>query len=148
MKLPISSKPFTGLLAALFVICLAGCKEDIALLDDNGKVIGKGTLEITANFPSPARLTLDGKEYTGLWNVAKIYEADLARSRRLISDRAYMAYETGDDPEQLKHGHANLTAGDGSTIQCDFYYRRQPGAGSCNEDGKQLKLRVQRPGYS
>lgn len=148
MKRPISFKPFTGLLAALFVICLAGCKEDITLLDDNGKVIGKGMLEITANFPSPAHLTLAGKKYTGFWNVEKIYEEGLARSRHLISDRAFAAYEIGNDPDQLKHGRADLSSADGSKIQCDFYYRSQPGTGSCDVGGRQLILRVQRPGYS
>jgi hypothetical protein len=139
----ILSKSGACLLAALFVVCLSGCEEDLALLDDSGKIVGKGVLEITANFPSPAHLLFDGKEYSGLWSVAKIYEEGLAKSRRLISDRAYTAYELGNDPTQLKHGHASLAAGDGSKIQCDYYYRSQPGMGSCNLDGKQLKLTVQ-----
>ena len=139
------SKPGYCLLTALFVICLSGCKEDFALLDDSGKIVGKGVLETTANFPSPAHLTLEGKEYTGLWNETKIYEADVAKSRRLISARAYTAYENGNDPDQLKRGHASFTADTGSKIECDFYYRRQPGAGSCDIDGKQqLKLTVQK----
>ena len=137
------SKPRASLLAALFALCLAGCQEDLALLDGNNNVVGKGVLEITASFPSPAHLMLDGKEYAGLWNVAKIYEESLARSRRLISNRAYMAYEIGNDPAQLKHGHISFAAGDGSKIQCDFYYRSQPGKGRCDMDGKQLQLTVQ-----
>jgi hypothetical protein len=143
MTLPILSKPGTCLLTAFFVICLAGCKEDLTLFDDSGKVVGKGVLEVTAIFPSPVRLMLDSKEYTGLWSAEKIYEAGLAKSRRLISDRAYMSYKAGNDPAQLKHGHANLTAGDNSKIQCDFYYRGRPSEGSCDMEGKRLKLTVQ-----
>lgn len=142
MKPIILPKPCSCLLVALFVICLAGCEEDIILSDGSGKIIGKGVLEITANSPSPARLVLDGKEYSGSWSTENIYEANLAKSRRLIGDRAYLAYETGNDPAQLKHGHASLMAGDGLKIQCDFYYRSQPNAGSCDMDGKQLKLTV------
>ena len=122
MTQPILIKPSTLLLTAFFVICLAGCKKDIDLLDDSGKIIGKGALEITASFPSPTRLILDGKEYTGLWKMAKIYEKDLAKSRRLAGGHAYTAYMIGNDPAQLKHEHASLTAGDGSEIECDFYF--------------------------
>lgn len=143
MKLPILAKPCARLLTAFFAICLAGCQKNIALLDDSGKVVGKGTFEITASFPSPALLTLDGKEYTGHWETTKIYEEDLSRQRRLTSDRAYTTYMIGNDPAQLKHGHAGFTAGDGSKIECDFYYRNQRGGGSCSMGGKQLKLTVQ-----
>lgn len=136
-------KPLASLLAALFALCLAGCEEDIALLDGNNKVVGNGVLQITANFPSPAHLTLAGKEYDGLWNVAKVYEASMAKSRRLMSGRAYTAYMIGNDPAQLKHGHASFTAGDGSKLQCDFYYRSQPGKGKCDMDGNPLQLKVQ-----
>lgn len=144
MTLPILFRPSICLLTVFFVACLSGCKEDIALLDDSGKIVGIGVLEITANFPSPAHLLFDGKEYTGFWNRAKIYEANLAKSRRLISDRAYTAYELGNDPTQLKHGYASFIAGDSLKIQCDFYYRDQPRMGSCDFDGKQLKLTMQR----
>ena len=143
MTQPILIKPSTLLLTAFFVICLAGCKKDIDLLDDSGKIIGKGALEIIASFPSPARLILAGNEYTGFWKMTKIYEEDLAKRRRSISGHAYTTYMIGNDPAQLKHGHASFTAGDESKIECDFYYRNQPGAGSCDMDGKQLKLTVQ-----
>jgi hypothetical protein len=134
----------TSLLAAFAILGLAGCQEDFSLLDDSGKVVGKGVLEITANFPSPAHLLMGGKEYAGSWSAQKIYERSLAKVRHHLSDRAYVAYEIGNDPAQLKHGHANLTAGDGSKIQCDFYYRGQPAKGSCDMDGKRLQLTVQR----
>lgn len=137
-------RPLIGMPAALFALCLAGCQQDFALLDGTGRVIGRGELEITANFPSPVHLLMDGKEYAGFWSVNKIYENSLVRSRRLISDRAYAAYEAGNDPAQLKHGHASLTAGDGSEIQCDFYYRTQPGKGGCDMDGKRFQPTVQR----
>ena len=135
-----------SLMAALFALCLAGCQEqeDFFLLDDNNNVVGKGMLEITANFPSPAHLILAGKEYAGRWKVGKIYEEELAKSRRLISDRAYMAYEVGNDPEQLKYGQASFSADDGSKIQCDFYFRSQPGKGKCDIGGKQLQLMLKR----
>ncbi len=134
------------LLGVLFLSCLTGCKEDIALLDAGGQVVGKGALEITATFPSPAHLMLDGKEYTGYWNRDRIYEEPLARSRRLISEHAYTAYEVGNDPAQLKHGQTSLTASDGSEVRCDFYYRSQPVAGHCDAAGKQLKLIVHQYG--
>lgn len=143
MTQPILIKPSTLLLTAFFVICLAGCKKDIDLLDDSGKIIGKGALEITASFPSPTRLILDGNEYTGLWKMTKIYEEDFAKLRRSISGRAYTTYMIGNDPAQFRHGHASFTAGDGSKIECDFYYRNQSGVGSCDMGGKQLKLTVQ-----
>ena len=143
MTLPTLSKPFARLLIAFLVICLAGCKEDFALLDDSGNIVGKGTFKTSANFPSPARLTFDGKEYTGLWDVEKIYEEGLAESRRLVSERAYIAYEVGNDPKQLKHGHASFSASDGSKIQCNFYFRIQPDVGICDMDGKQLTLTVE-----
>ncbi len=133
-------------LGSVFLLCLTGCKEDIALLDASGKIVGKGVLQISATFPSPAHLMLDGKEYTGFWIRDRIYEERLARSRRLISERAYIAYEVGNDPAQLKHGQASLTAKDGSGIRCDFYYRSQPVAGHCEAGGKLLNLMVQHYG--
>jgi hypothetical protein len=88
-------KPAIPLLTVFLVLCLSGCQQDLALQDESGKIVGQGTLEITANFPS-----------------------------------------------HLKHGHASFTADDGSKIECDIYYRGQPGAGSCDVAGKQLKLTV------
>lgn len=135
-------KPGIPLLAAFLALCLSGCQQDITLLDESGKIVGQGALKVTATFPSPAHLTLDGKEYSGAWSVVKIYEASMAKSRRLLSNRAALAYMSGNDPAYLKHGHVSFTAGDGSKIECDIYYRGKPGAGSCGVDGKQLKLTV------
>lgn len=143
MTRPFLAKPHQLLLTAFLVTCLAGCTKDISLLDNNGNIVGKGTLKISADFPSPAYLMLDGKQYTGHWEAAKIYEEDMAKSRRLISQLAYTTYMIGNDPAQLKHGHASLTSSDGSKIECDFYYRHQLGGGSCSMEGKQLKLTVQ-----
>ena len=142
MTLPILSKIGARLLIVFLVICLTGCKEDFALLDDSGNIVARGTFNMNENFPSPAQLTFNGKEYTGQWRATNIYEESLARSRRLISEHAYLAYELGVDPKQLKHGYASLIAGDGSKIQCDFYYRTQPDQGSCDIDGKILALTV------
>ena len=141
MTLPLS-KLGARLLIAFLVIFLAGCKEDFALLDDIGNIVGTGSLELTANFPSPAHLTFDGKEYTGQWSTTDIYEADLDKSRRLMGERAYLANQFGGDHRQLKHGHASLTAGNGSKVSCDFFYRIQPDQGSCDIDGKHLTLTV------
>jgi hypothetical protein len=133
----------TILVTLFFVMALAGCKKDISLVDDGGNIIGKGELEVTANSPFPARLTLYGKKYIGEWNSKKIYEEDLARHSRLIGGHAYATYMIGNDSAQLKHGHASFAAADGSGIECDFYYRNQPNAGSCYKDGIQLHLTVQ-----
>jgi len=146
MTLSISSKPVAWLLSTILVICLVGCKKDVALLDDGGQVVGKGVFEITASFPSPGHLVLDGKEYTGDWRATKVYESSMAKSRRLRSARAYRNYMIGNDAAQLKHGHASLIADDGSKIQCDYYYRHQSGTGSCDVDGRQLKLTVEQNG--
>jgi hypothetical protein len=97
-------------------------------------------LKSTMNYPSPVLLILDGKKYTGLWNAKRIYEKSLAESRRMISERALLAYEVGNDPHQLRHGQASLAASDGSKIQCNFYYRIQPYVGICDIDGKQMSL--------
>lgn len=141
MLLPVIYKPGT-LMVFVLVLCLPGCKKDFDLLNESGQTVGKGVLEITANFPSPAHLMLDGKEYEGVWRVTKVYEASLAKSRRLLSNRAYTTYIIGNDPAQLKHGHASLSAGDGSKVECNFDYRGEPKSGSCDIDGKQLKLTV------
>jgi len=51
MTLNILSKPGCCLLTALLVICLSGCKEDFALLDDSGKIVGKGRVGNNSEFP-------------------------------------------------------------------------------------------------
>lgn len=136
----IISKPRTAALIAIIAVSLTAC-TDIILSDENGNAVGK--LEVTANSPSPSHLTLNGKEFTGQWDVTKIYEEKVAKSRRLVSDRAYTEYMAGNYPDQLKHGHASFTGADESKVECDFYYRRRPHEASCQMDGKSLKLIMQ-----
>lgn len=64
----IISKPRTTALIAIIAVSLAAC-TDIILSDENGKAVGK--LGVAANAPSPAQLTLNGKEYTGQWDVQR-----------------------------------------------------------------------------
>lgn len=128
------------LLIVSAISLLTACKQDIALLDTDNTVVGKGVLEITASFPSPIKLAMDGKEFSGTWSRKKIYEAEVAKRHRLISTRSYEEYMRGDSRDQLYLGQASLTAQDGSVMACEFYYRAQPKEGTCKTGDKDLKL--------
>ncbi len=130
------------LISAALMLALCGCSDQLMLRDPSGKVVGKGVLQVTALFPSPVRLSLNGKDYSGNWDSKNIYEADMARSRRKLSERAYMTYMEGNDSAQLRHGEASMVSSDGSEMHCDFYYRGKPDQGNCKMDGKQLTLMV------
>lgn len=142
MKFATLCKLKSVIVSAVVILSLCGCKDQLLLQDPSGKVVGKGVLQVTALFPSPVKLSLDGKEYSGNWDRENVYEADMAKSRRKLSERAYMRYMEGNDAAQLRHGVANLVSIDGSEMHCDFYYRGKPDQGSCKLDGKQLTLMV------
>lgn len=129
-----------AILVVSILLTLAACKHDLTLSDANDVIVGNGTFEVSANSPSPAHVVLNGKEFTGTWNTTKVYEEDVAKRHRLISSRSYDTYMQGNAPDQLRLGHAVMTAQDGTEMTCDFYYRAQPKAGKCNVDGKELKL--------
>lgn len=142
MKFTTLYKQKSFLFSAALMLSLCGCTDQLMLQDPAGKAVGKGVLQVTALFPSPIHVSLDGKEYVGNWDSENVYEAEVARSRRRLSERAYMTYIEGNDANQLKHGEASLVSSDGSEMHCDFYYRGKPDQGRCNLDGKQLTLRV------
>ena len=130
------------ILAVSILLTLTACKQNLTLSDANNVIVGNGTLEVSANSPSPVKISIDGKEFSGTWSATKVYEEDVAKRHRLISTRSYDAYMQGNTPDQLRHGRAVLAAQDGTELTCDFYYRGQPKAGECNIDGKELKLRL------
>jgi hypothetical protein len=130
---------FTSVALMLF---LSGCKEQVILHDATGKIVGDGVLQVTALFPSPVHLSLGGKEFSGNWDRENIYEADVAKARRKLGERAYLTYIEGKDPSQLRHGEANLVSSDGSEMHCDFYYRDRPDQGNCKLDGQELTFVV------
>ncbi len=129
-----------SVLAISVMLFLTACKQDIALLDADNKIVGKGVLEVSANFPSPVKISTGGKEFSGTWTRKKIYEEDVAKRHRLISTRSYDEYMRGDSADQLYLGQAVLAAKDGAAIACEFYYRTQPKEGICKIDGAELKL--------
>lgn len=128
------------LLTVATLLSLTACKRDFNLLNADDIVVGNGSLEITANSPSPAHVVINGKEFSGTWNATKVYEADVAKRHRLISTRSYQAYMLGQSTDQLRYGRAVLTAQDGTEVVCEFYYRAQPKSGNCSLDGNNLKL--------
>lgn len=128
--------------AICLVLLLTACKQDITLFDANNAVVGNGVLEISANFPSPIRISMDGQEFSGTWARKKIYEAEIAKRHRLISTRSYAEYMRGDSANQLYLGHTILKAKDGTEMKCDFYYRTQPKAGQCTVDGIRLTINL------
>ena len=109
-------------LTACAMLMLSACQYDFSLIGADNSVIGKGTLEISANFPSPAHALITGKEFIGTWRVSKVYEPRAARRH------------------QLWHGHAVLIALDDAEMVCDFYYRSQPSSGNCSVDGESFRL--------
>lgn len=137
MKMGPIGKSVLAISAMLF---LTACKQDIALLDADNKVVGNGVLEVSANFPSPIKISMEGKEFSGTWTRKKIYEAEVAKRHRLISTRSYEEYMRGDSIDQLHLGQAVLTAQDGAEMACEFYYRAQPKEGICKINGKEQKL--------
>jgi len=76
---------------------------------------------IDANFPSPVRVNLNGKEFSGDWKESKIYEV-------------------GNAQDQLHQGTANLKANDGSEMACNFKYRSALESGACSLNGEVFKL--------
>ncbi|MGC2166368.1 MAG: hypothetical protein WA632_10170 [Gallionella sp.] len=142
MKFAALHKQTAVFTSAALMLLLSGCKEQVVLHDAAGKIVGNGVLQVTALFPSPVHLSLGGKEYSGNWDRENIYEADVAKARRKLGERAYMSYIEGNDPAQLRHGQANLLSSDGSEMHCDFYYRDKPDQGNCDLDGKQLTFMV------
>lgn len=95
---------------------------------------------IDANFPSPVRVNLNGKEFSGDWKASKIYEASLAKKYGLLGDAAYKTYKVGNAQDQLHQGTANLKANDGSEMACNFKYRSALESGACSLNGEVFKL--------
>lgn len=122
------------------ILLLTACQKDFALLNNEKAHVGKVTLEIDANFPSPVRATVNEKEFSGNWRAAKVYEAGLEKKYRLLGGAAYGNYKVGNARDQLYKGRANLTTRDGTEMTCDFYYRAQPISGHCRVDGNILEL--------
>lgn len=129
------------ILAVGLMITLAACHEEFTLHDANMAIVGKGSIETDANFPSPIAATVNGKNFSGTWSATKVYEPDMAKMHRHISSRSYNEYMRGDSEHQLSHGQANLTAQDGSKLECDFYYRARPESGDCKTDGINLTVK-------
>lgn len=130
------------MLAVGMLLTLTACKQDYILRDADNTIVGKGTLEVSANFPSPAHIDINGRRFSGSWSATRVYEADVAKRRRLLGTRSYEEYMQGNARDQLWHGQANLKDQNGTEMTCDFYYRGQPKSGSCKVDGTVLKLAV------
>ncbi len=131
-----------AMLAVGMLLTLAACKQDFTLRDANNAIVGSGTLEVSANAPSPAYVDMNGRKFSGNWSATRVYEADVAKRHRLLGTRSYEEYMQGNARDQLRHGQANLTDQNGTEMVCDFYYRGQPKSGSCNLEGAILKLEV------
>ena len=133
------------MLAVGMLLTLTACKQDFILRDANNAIVGNGTLEVSANFPSPAHVDINGRKFLGNWRATRVFEADVAKRHRLLGTRSYAEYMQGNARDQLLHGQANLTDQNGTEMVCDFYYRGQPKSGSCNLEGTVLKLAVPTP---
>ncbi len=127
-------------IAISLLLTVTACHRDFALLDTNGATVGKGNLEVNANSPSPAQFTIDNKNFSGTWSIDKLYESELAKRHRLISSNSYATYMQGNSEDQLKHGHAVLSAADGTQMECDFYYRTQPKFIDCIIGSRTIKM--------
>ena len=84
-----------AILAVGALLMLTACQQNFTLLDADNVIVGNGTLEVRANFPAPAHVAINGKEFSGSWSASKVYEADVAKRHRLISSRSYEAYMQG-----------------------------------------------------
>lgn len=130
------------MLAVGMLLPLAACKQDFTLRDANNTIVGTGTLEVSANAPSPAYVDMSGRKFSGSWSATRVYEADVAKRHRLLGTRSYEEYMQGNARDQLRHGQANLADQNGTEMVCDFYYLGQPKSGSCNLEGAVFKLSI------
>ena len=144
----IFTQPGKIMLAVGMLLILTACKQDYLLRDANNTIVGTGTLEVSANFPSPAYVDMNGRKFSGSWKATRVYEADVAKRHRLLGTRSYEEYMQGNARDQLWHSQANLTDQNGTKMVCDFYYRGQPKSGSCNLEGAIFKLSIPSGGES
>lgn len=122
--------------AVAAILALTACQESVTLLGKDNAVLGNGTIE-----PNGAvHVLLSGKEFSGIWKSTDIYDEETAKRHRLAGTRSYEAYMLGNTPDQLRHGHAVLTAQDGTEVICDVLYHGQPRLGNCIIDGESLEL--------
>ena len=131
------------ILATFVMLALTACQEDVSLLSENGAVIGKGTLVISASSTS-VNFIINNKAFTGSWKTTNAYDSEDEKRYQLMGSRSYEIYTMGNAPDQLRLARAQLVAQDGTEMTCDFYYRRQPRLGNCNMAGEPLKLVMQR----
>jgi hypothetical protein len=131
------------LLAGLFVLMLTACHEDIALLDQGGALVGKGTVEVRANSASSVNLTVNRKEFSGTWKTTKTYDQNDEKRYKLMGSRSYERYFSGNARRVLQRTHVELTAKDGEEMKCDFYYHRLPGVGTCSIGEKSITVAIQ-----
>lgn len=123
------------------LLMLTACHQEFSLLDANNTVVGKGSIETSAEYPAPVTAEVNGKKYSGTWQSTKVYEPNMAKMHRHLSTRSYDEYMRGDSSHQLKHGTANMSAEDGTQVECDFYYRSQPESGDCLMGDVSLTIR-------
>lgn len=93
------------------------------------------TLEISANFPSPAHASINGKNFLGSWSAKRVYDEALAKKYRLLGTEASERYMNGSSKEQSYQGQATLKDQDGMEMQCKFRYRGAVKAGDCSVNG-------------
>jgi hypothetical protein len=136
-----NSMRYQYLLTIGSLLLLSACHQEFTLLDSHNLIVGNGSLESSANSPSPVKAVINGKVFTGIWKAENVYEADMAKMHRLLGTRASNEYLIGNSSHQLKHGQALLTAQDGTHMECDFDYRTQPVSGSCNIDQSVLTIK-------
>lgn len=128
-------------LTACSMLLLAACHQEFILRDANNAVVGQGSIETSVEYPSPVTAVVSGKQFSGTWRASKEYEPEMAKMHRHLSTRSYEEYMRGDSAHQLRHGTANLTAEDGTQLECDFYYRTEPESGDCSLDGNTLTIK-------
>jgi len=127
------------------LLTLTACEDEFNLHYANNENIGKLKLQVTANFPSPAYAIVNGMEFAGEWDRAKIYEADIAKRHRLVGTKSYAEYMRGSSADQLNQGHATLVAKNNTKLECNFVYRSQFQSGSCSLNDDDQKIIMQKP---
>lgn len=122
--------------AVLAVLALTACKQNLTLLDQQKQPVGNIVLETDVSGPSPAHASLRGKEFSGEWDVKRIYDEATARKYRLMGSESYERYLTGSTSDQTYQGHATMKAQDATLMECEFKYRGSLKDGTCIVDGE------------
>ena len=123
-------------LPAGFLLGLFSSQQNFMLTTPDNNSVGQGMFETGSGHSIQVRATVYGKEFTGTGIMTAIPKKT---NKDLRSDRAVM--------ESLnisisKHGHASLSAKDGSILSCEFNVKGDQVDGHCINSTDQQSLAV------